>query len=91
MVEFLPLLPKESVGRVVLNSPELGAYQYDLKLIALPSGLERTIFFKVGLGGQQLQTFRFMSYAKQKTDYSCKIENSEFTVEKTVSAPPGIV
>jgi hypothetical protein len=31
-----------------------------------------------------------MSFAKQRTDFSCKIENSEFSVEKTVSAPPGI-
>jgi hypothetical protein len=86
----LPLQPKESTGRIVLNSPELGIYLYDLKLNAIPCGLERSLIFKVGLGGQQIQTFRFLSFAKQKTEYNCKLENSEFTVEKTVSAPSGI-
>jgi hydrocephalus-inducing protein len=88
-IDFLPLQPKESTGRIVLSSPELGIYQYDLKLNAIPCGLERSLIFKVGLGSQQIQTFRFLSFAKQKTDYNCKVENSEFTVEKTVSAPAG--
>ncbi|KAJ3270503.1 hypothetical protein HDV01_007759 [Terramyces sp. JEL0728] len=86
-VEFLPLQPKETAGRVILNSNELGTYQYDLKLNALPSGLERSLHFKVGLGGLQVQTFRFMSYAKTKTDYICKLDSPEFFVEKGISAP----
>jgi hydrocephalus-inducing protein len=87
----LPFQPKESTARIVFTSQELGTYQYDLKLTSLPSGLERTLYFKVGLGSQQVQTFRFQSYSKQKTDYTCKIENSEFSVEKTVSAAAGII
>ncbi|KAJ3260794.1 hypothetical protein HK103_007357 [Boothiomyces macroporosus] len=87
VVEFLPLQPKETLSRVVLNSNELGTYQYDLKLNALPAGMERSMHFKVGLGGLQVQTFRFMSYCKAKTDYVCKLESPEFFVEKSISAP----
>ncbi|KAJ3305286.1 hypothetical protein HDV03_001884, partial [Kappamyces sp. JEL0829] len=65
-VEFLPLQPKESTARLVLNSQELGTYLYDAKLTALPSGAERSMHFKVGLGNQQVQTFRFISYCKTK-------------------------
>jgi hydrocephalus-inducing protein len=71
-------------------SQDLGTYQYDLKLNAIPSSLERSMHFKVGLGNQQVQTFRFMSYSKGKLDYSCRIDSTEFSVEKTVSAPAGI-
>jgi hypothetical protein len=28
-----------------------------------------------------------MNFAKQKTDYTCKIESTEFSVEKSVNAP----
>ncbi|KAI8900319.1 hypothetical protein BC833DRAFT_523632 [Globomyces pollinis-pini] len=86
-IEFLPLQPKESTARIIMNSPDLGIYIYDVKLNSIPSGLERSLHFKVGLGSQQTQTFRFISYAKAKTDYTCKIESSEFSVEKSVSAP----
>ena len=88
-MEFLPLQPKEVVSRISLTSTDLGLYQYDLKLTALPANAERSLHFKVGLGGTQLQTFRFMSYAKVKTDYVCKIDSPDFSVEKGVTAPAG--
>jgi hypothetical protein len=83
----LPLHPKESTAKIVLSSQELGNYCYDLKLSSVVAGTERNLNFKVGLGGQQIQTFRFFSFSKQKTDYTCKIESSEFSVEKSVIAP----
>lgn len=79
--------PKEATAKIVLSSLDLGNYCYDLKLSSFAAGTERTLNFKVGLGGQQIQTFRFFSFAKQKTDYSCKIESSEFSIEKNVIAP----
>jgi hypothetical protein len=90
-IECLPLHPKESVSRITLNSAELGLYQYDLKMIAVPAGPERILNFKVCLGNQQTQTFRFLSYSKQKTEYTCKLDSTEFTVEKTVSVPAGSI
>ncbi len=67
----------------------MGVYLYDLKLIATPAPPERTMHFKVGLGGSHTQVFRFMSFSKTKTEYGCKIESTDFTVEKTVTAMPG--
>jgi hypothetical protein len=87
--ELLPLQAKESVTRVTLVSTDLGTYQYDIKTNVVPCGLERPLNFKTGLGGSQTQTFRFISYPKMKTDYTCKIDNAEFSVEKSVVAPPG--
>ncbi|KAI9356512.1 hypothetical protein DFJ73DRAFT_958267 [Zopfochytrium polystomum] len=87
LLEYLPLQAKESTARLTLTSVELGVYQYDLRLIATPGGPERSLHFKVGLGGSQTQTFRFLSFAKAKTEYSCKIDSPDFTVEKSAVAP----
>ncbi|KAJ3408149.1 hypothetical protein HDU80_006663 [Chytriomyces hyalinus] len=91
LFEFLPLQPKEATTRVTVTSSDLGIYQYDLKLAASVAGPERSLHFKVGLGGAQTQTFRFLSFAKTKTEYACKIESPEFTVEKSVVAPSASV
>ncbi|RKO94829.1 hypothetical protein BDK51DRAFT_29881 [Blyttiomyces helicus] len=86
-LEYLPLQAREGTARLTLNSPDLGIYQYDLKLVSTPAGPDRSLHFKVGLGGNQTQTFRFISYAKSKTEYTCKIDNPDFTVERTIYAP----
>lgn len=88
-IEFLPLVPKESITRINLNSSDLGIYLYDVKLVANPSPPERSIHFKVGLGGCQTQVFRFLSFSKAKTEYGCRIDSPDFIVEKTVTAGPG--
>ncbi|KAJ3047832.1 hypothetical protein HK097_011139 [Rhizophlyctis rosea] len=85
-VEFLPLQPRETTTRISFNSPELGMYQYDLRLISTAAGPERSLHFKVGLGASQTQIFRFLSFAKAKTEYSCRIDHPDFVVEKSVSA-----
>lgn len=36
-----------------------------------------------------MQTFRFLSYTKTKTEYTCKIDSPDFTVDKSVIAPSG--
>ncbi|KAJ1558923.1 hypothetical protein HK096_003058, partial [Nowakowskiella sp. JEL0078] len=85
-IEFLPLHPKEMMTRVSFTSSELGLYQYDLKLLATPAGPERSLHFKVGLGNSHTQSFRFLSFAKSRTEYTCKIDNIDFTAEKSVFA-----
>lgn len=44
--------------------------------------------FKVGLGYRQTQTFRFMNFAKVKTEYQCKVDSPDFIVDKSIIAPP---
>ncbi|KAJ3106206.1 hypothetical protein HDU97_006839 [Phlyctochytrium planicorne] len=90
LLEFLPLQAKESSARLTITSTDLGVYQYDLRLISTPAAAERSLHFKVGLGGSQIQTFRFLSYAKSKTEYTCKIDSSDFSVEKSVVAPSAV-
>ncbi|KAI8803400.1 hypothetical protein BJ742DRAFT_498091 [Cladochytrium replicatum] len=87
-VEYCPLHPRESIARFVLLSSDLGAYQYDLKLNASPASPEKSLHFKVNLGGNQTQTFRFISFSKVRTEYSIKIDSTEFVVDKSVIAPP---
>lgn len=89
-IEFVPLQPRECLSKLTLTSTDLGVYQYDLKLSAVAAGPGNPLIFKIGFGGYHTQIYRFMSYAKTKTDYTCKIENADFTVEKLVSAPAGI-
>ncbi|KAJ3023439.1 hypothetical protein HKX48_003133 [Thoreauomyces humboldtii] len=86
-IDFLPLQARETVSHLTLQSGELGVYQYDLKLIANAAGSERSLHYKVGLGGNRTQTFRFLSFAKAKTEYVCKLDSPDFSVEKTVMAP----
>ncbi|ORY39534.1 hypothetical protein BCR33DRAFT_853320, partial [Rhizoclosmatium globosum] len=90
-IEFLPLQPKEVTTRLSISSSELGVYQYDIKLLATVSAPERSLHFKVGLGGTQTQTLRFMSFAKNKTEYTCRIDSPDFSVEKSVMAPSASV
>jgi len=91
LVEYLPLIPKEITSNLTLNSTELGIYLYDLKLSCSSASLERKLQFKVPLGLNQVQTFRFLSYTKTKTEYTCKIDSPDFSVDKSVIAPSGII
>lgn len=88
-MEFLPLTPKEGVTKVTFSSAELGAYIYDLKLSGIAAPPERSMHFKIGLGGSQTQIFRFLSLSKARTEYSCKIDSPDFLVEKSVNVPAG--
>ncbi|XP_059164892.1 hydrocephalus-inducing protein homolog isoform X11 [Physella acuta] len=87
--EYQPLKIGETTGRLELNCTELGQYMYDLVLNATPGVPEKPIYFKTGLGSSVVQVAKFLNFAKQKTDYTCKIDNTDFHVEKTVAAAPG--
>lgn len=91
-VTYLPLLLNESVGRLTLTSPQLGIYIYEFRLRSTSPGPEKPLHFKAGLGTRQIQPFRFIHYARTKTEYVCKVDHPEFTVEKSITvagAPPG--
>lgn len=73
MFEYQPLKVGENTGKLVLVNNDLGMYSYDLQLRATPAGPEKTTFFKTNLGSHQVMTIKFQNYARQKTDYSCKV------------------
>ncbi|KAK6174452.1 hypothetical protein SNE40_017727 [Patella caerulea] len=88
-MEYQPLKVGESQGRIEFNCNDLGLYMYDLNLRATPAGPEKALYFRTCLGQNQTQTAKFLNFAKQKTDYACKVDNSDFHVDKTVAAAPG--
>ncbi|GFS07093.1 hydrocephalus-inducing protein-like [Elysia marginata] len=87
--EYQPLKVGEVQGRLELYCSDLGLYSYDLVLTATPGAPEKAIYFRVGLGSSTTQVAKFLNFAKQKTDYICKIDNSDFHVDKSVPAAPG--
>jgi hydrocephalus-inducing protein len=83
----LPLVPKELTARLTVTSPQLGVYVYDLHLKSTATGNEKPLQFKVGLGTKVIQTFRFTSFCRTKTEYACKVDHPDFSVDKSIAAP----
>ena len=72
--EYLPLKVGESSAKLILLSQELGHYTYELQLKAVQCPDEKPIIFNpTQLGHSQLTTIKFISYARQKTEYSYKV------------------
>ncbi|XP_069510876.1 hydrocephalus-inducing protein homolog [Ambystoma mexicanum] len=89
MFEFQPLKASEVTGRLILQNAELGTFQYELILKATPAKPEKTLYFRTPLGSSQVLSAKFINYTRQKVEYSCKIDNSDFHVEKVINAAPG--
>ncbi|UJR14639.1 hypothetical protein I4U23_001632 [Adineta vaga] len=87
-ITYMPLKAGKVETRLEIHSAELGLYTYMLSLNALPARPERTIYFKAPLGGSQILSAKFTSYARTKTDYICKIDHPDFMVDRTVTAAP---
>ncbi|XP_064641495.1 hydrocephalus-inducing protein-like isoform X2 [Lineus longissimus] len=90
-LEYLPLKVGETQGRLEFNCNELGLYMYDMNLKATLAGPERALYFRVNLGSSQVQSAKFLNFSKVKTDYTCKCENGDFHVDKTIAAAPGSI
>ncbi|CAH1779299.1 unnamed protein product [Owenia fusiformis] len=88
-IEYLPLKVGETPGRLEFTCNDLGLYSYDLNLKATVAGPERGLYFRTCLGVPQTHVAKFLNFAKQKTDYVCKLDNTDFHVDKTVAAAPG--
>ena len=74
MFEYLPLRADSgTVGKLTLTSSELGAYQYELHLVATPPSPEPPLHFTTPLGSSQQQQCRVSNYAKGRVEYTCKV------------------
>ena len=73
MFEYQPLRVGEGTGKVLLANSDLGLYTYDLVLRSSPAGQEKRTYFKTNLGNSQVVNIKFQNYARQKTDYICKV------------------
>ena len=83
--EYQPLKQGEASGKLIFHNPDLGNYQYDLNLTALCAAPEKPTYFQAPLGASQTLQIRFINYAKQKTEYFCKLKSKEFVTEKSIS------
>ncbi len=90
-VGYRPLLVSESEATLKIDSPELGLYEWGLKLAGISTNPERSLAFNVPLGSRETQVFRFTHWLEDKADYKCtfKAEKaSAFECVAQVSAPP---
>jgi len=102
---FRPLEEGSGEAIATLESSELGTYPYTVSWNATAPGLERTLIVKAPLDGfvadgakpGQVESFKFMLYAKQQVAYKARIEAApshkgnpkDFVLETPeVNAPP---
>lgn len=71
---YRPLLAKEDNAKITLKSPELGEFVYPLRLVGSPTTLQRVLAFKINLGNDITQTFKFIHYGKKATVYNCRVD-----------------
>ena len=86
-LQLRPLLAGENEVDIKLSCAELGEYVYKLKLSATAAGPEGGMHFSTDLGGLQPQKFRFKSYRKAPTTYTCSVEDEDFEGDVKVDAP----
>jgi len=71
--EYFPVKAGAVQGKLEFTSNDLGFYQYDIDLRALPAGPEKALNFQTCLGSSQTLIAKFLNFAKHKTDYTCKV------------------
>nr|XP_051703218.1 hydrocephalus-inducing protein homolog isoform X2 [Oryctolagus cuniculus] len=87
--EFQPLKAGETTGRLTLHNSDLGYYQYELNLKAVPAPPEKPVHFQTVLGSSQSIFVKFINYTRQKTEYYCKTDCPDFHTERVISAAAG--
>uniref|UniRef100_A0A8C8TUT7 HYDIN, axonemal central pair apparatus protein n=1 Tax=Peromyscus maniculatus bairdii TaxID=230844 RepID=A0A8C8TUT7_PERMB len=87
--EFQPLKAGETFGRLNLHNSDLGYYQYELVLKALPAPPEKPVHFQTVLGSNQSMLAKFTNYTRQKTEYYCRTDCPDFHTERIINAAPG--
>ncbi|CAH7062215.1 Hydin [Phodopus roborovskii] len=87
--EFQPLKAGETFGRLTLHNSDLGYYQYELVLKALPAPPEKPVHFQTVLGSNQSILAKFTNYTRQKTEYYCRTDCPDFHTERVINAAPG--
>ena len=72
-------------GKLVFTSSDLGTYQYDLNLVALPPAPEPPTIFNTWLGATQTQSIKFTNFSKHKTEFLVKLDSPDWTSERSIS------
>ncbi|EHH31832.1 hypothetical protein EGK_12979 [Macaca mulatta] len=87
--EFQPLKAGETFGRLTLHNTDLGYYQYELNLKATPALPEKPVHFQTVLGSSQIILVKFINYTRQRTEYYCRTDCTDFHAEKLINAAAG--
>ena len=72
-MEYFPLKVGTVQGRLELSSNDLGQFPYELNLKAVAAANERELQMRASIGTTQTVTARFVSYARTRADYVCKV------------------
>ncbi|KAM5208569.1 hydrocephalus-inducing protein homolog isoform 3-T4 [Hipposideros larvatus] len=88
-LEFQPLRAGETFGKLVLYNSDLGFYQYELNLKAMPALPEKPVHFQTVLGSGQSTFAKIINYTRQKTEYYCRTDCPDFHTEKVIGAAAG--
>ncbi|OAF68932.1 hypothetical protein A3Q56_03305 [Intoshia linei] len=88
-MEYFPLKAGNFTSQMEINCPELGSYPYELELTATEAQYESPVNFRTVLGSHVTRNFTFFNYARQKTEYICKMDNTDFIVERSIAAAAG--
>jgi len=72
-LEYFPLKVGTVQGRLELSSNDLGQFPYELNLKAVAAANERELQLRASIGTTQTVTARFVSYARTRADYVCKV------------------
>jgi P pilus assembly chaperone PapD len=87
-VEWRPLLTRDQKCRLKVESPQLGTYLYDLKLVTMPTGEQKALHYKAALGEAHTLKFRFKNYLRKAETYKVTLsKGGDFQVAATVAAP----
>lgn len=57
-IKYRPLNVGEASASLKMECPELGLYEYGLRLAGLPTNSERSMTFNAPLGSREAQVFR---------------------------------
>ena len=91
-VGWRPLVSGTREGALTLSSAELGSFTHRLSLAAIGAADVRSLQFKAGLGGAQVQSFRFTNFVRSTAPvvYKCALKGGvDFELEaKDVPAQP---
>ena len=71
-------------GRLIFTSSDLGTYQYDLNLTALPPAPEPPTHYNTWLGATQTHAVKFTNFSKHKTEFIVKIDSPDWSTERAI-------
>lgn len=90
-VQYKPLLPVDSAtATLVLHSPELGEFQYELHLTALAAGPEPAMRFAAALGSSHVQSYRLRALHAEPATFTARLvgpDAGHFSVPESIAVP----